>query len=148
MVLRGIFHPRFQAHHLPAVQSSMREAEVRVEDVGAVEGGGFDFDTGEQTDGVPTLYYEGMARIQKVARPTRREFVFDTADNQLVRVQIPLEPLPDGLEWKSNLRVRVTRCDEDPAMVGEEFWVKGWHGGSAAWTRTLHCNINAKQDES
>ena len=53
------------------------------------------------------LLYLGPANIDRIARPTRREFVSDSADNQMTQVQLPIDRAqrghaPVNLHWQSN----------------------------------------------
>jgi hypothetical protein len=105
-------------------------------------------------DGTSTeLLYVGRARINKVARPTRRAFVADSADNQTVRIQIPMDtyyneadPAPVDLRWQSNDLVTILANPSNPMMVDEKLFLHGWLGSSNDWLQTLTCGFNAKQD--
>lgn len=144
----SIFHPSFTAHHQPAVKSSMR-ARIRIERVLAV--GTWNAATGLYEGASTRVLYLGVARLQKVARPTRREFVFDSADNQMMRLQLPFdgnEATPGAFSWQSNDQVTVLANQPNAMMIGQLLFVKGWAGSSNDWAHTLHCGFNAKQDGS
>lgn len=107
--------------------------------------------TGLYDGGTTKLLYLGKARVQKVAKPTRREFVFDSADNQMMRVQLPLDsneadPAPGDFQWQSNDEVTLLVMGANAMMAGQKLFVKGWAGSSNDWVQTLHCGFNAKQD--
>ena len=115
-------------------------ATVRIEMPGTSE---YDFETGTTSE-TTDLFYEGKARVQKVAHSVRREFVHDAADQQRIRVQIPLGSLPAGKQWVSNLRVTVTADHDRPDLVGLVCYVRSWAGSSNDWEITLMCVQNAK----
>lgn len=105
--------------------------------------------TGLYDGGTTQVLYLGRARIQKVARPTRREFVFDSADNQMMRLQLPLdgnEATPGPFTWQSNDQVTILDAGDNVMLAGQMLFVKGWAGSSNDWAHTLHCGFNAKQD--
>ena len=141
---RGVFHPRFRQHHTPVVESSFL-ATVSIAKPAA--GGTYDFETGETVSGVPEVWYTGPARVQRVAKPVRRDFVYDTADNQTILVQVTLDALPVGKEWISDLRVEVTACAANPELVGSVCYVRGWAGSSNALSTDLFCSANQKDPE-
>jgi hypothetical protein len=136
---RGQFHPDWAKAHAPVVESAMR-ATVRIELPGTPS---YDFDAGTTSE-TTDLFYEGKARVQKVAHTVRREFIHDAADQQRIRVQIPLGSLAAGKQWVSNLRVTVTACPDRPDLVGLVCYVRGWAGSSNDWDITLLCFQNAK----
>jgi hypothetical protein len=95
--------------------------------------------------------FRGNARIQKIAFPTTRDFVQDTAKFQRMRVQLSFRgnDLP-GLEHNTfdihvNDRITVVRNDADPIKVGEHIYVHGEESSSNPWERTLTCQNNMKQ---
>lgn len=126
-------------------------ARVKIERVLAE--GKWNSATGDYDGGSVELLYVGRARIAKVARPTRRTFVSDEADNQMMRVQIPMDasfneavPAPVELRWQSNDLVTILVNAANPMMVGEKLFLHGWIGSSSDWLHSLHCGFNAKQD--
>lgn len=138
----GIFHPGFAKAVGGTIELGMK-AEVEI--THGKDDGSYDFATGQHTGSTATEVYAGKARVQKVARPTTGEAEYDMYSNQLMRVQIPLGVvLPPEEEWQASLKVTVTACVEDPALVGRMYWVKGFAGSSNAVVRTLHCNSNEK----
>lgn len=109
--------------------------------------------TGAYDGGVLTTLYLGRANIDRIARPTRREFVSDSADNQMTQVMIPIDPdlneavpAPVNLRWQSNDIVTILTLDDMPMMEGEKLFLRGWFGATEDWAHTLHCGFNAKQD--
>lgn len=141
----GLISRGWLEHHAPVVESSFRATVTISEDLSR---GKIDLDTGLQTGGTSLTYYTGSARVQKVARPVRSQTEYDSLDNQGVRVQIPHSSkitLPEGAEWKSNLRVVVAEC-EDPSMVGLVCFVRGWAGSQNSWQTTLHCAFDSRTD--
>lgn len=141
----GLISRGWLAHHAPVVESSFRATVTISEDLSR---GKIDLDTGLQTGGTSLTYYTGAARVQKVRLPKRAQSEYDSLDSQDIRVQIPHGSkltLPNGAEWKSNLRVTVTAC-EDPTMVGVVCFLRGWAGSSDSWQTTLHCSFDARQD--
>lgn len=143
-----IFHPDFAFHHRPTVKSGML-ARVRIDRVTAE--GKYNLTTGLMEGEVKEILYIGKARIDKVARPTRRDFVFDSADNQVVEVQIPLELEENEADpatapvFRSNDRVTVLENASNPTMVNDKYFVHGDAGSSNDWLQTLVCRYNAKQ---
>lgn len=142
----GVFHPDFVAHHKPVVKSSFW-GRVLIEREG--ERAQWNPDTGEYEGGGMILLFKGNARVQKVARPTRRENVQDMADSQVVRVQVMEEdneiPFPEDFQWHDNDRVLVVASDEAPELDNTVLYLHGWVGSTNAWTTTLTCRHNTKQ---
>jgi hypothetical protein len=110
-------------------------------------------DTGNYDGGTSTVLYLGRADIDRIARPTRREFVSDSADNQMTQVMIPIDPdlneadpAPSGLRWQSNDMLTILENDAMPMMAGEKLFLRGWFGSSEDWAYTLHFGFNSKQD--
>lgn len=145
---RSVIHPRFAAHHKLTVKSLMR-AKVGISRT--LSEGVYDPVAGAVTGGSSLSLYVGKAAIEKVARPTRRDFVFDAADNQVIEVQIPLELADNELEpearpdFQSGDRVTVLECGDNPSIVGEVYYLHGDAGASIAWDQTLVCRTSAKQ---
>jgi hypothetical protein len=126
-------------------------ARVKIERV-TVEGK-WNSGTGNYSAGTTVVLYLGRADIDRIARPTRREFVSDSADNQMTQVMIPIDPdlneadpAPSGLRWQSNDLVTILENKANPMMEGEKLFLRGWIGASEDWAHTLHCGFNAKQD--
>ena len=145
---RGIFHPRFVAHHTPTVKSGMR-SRVRIERV--ISEGTYNPATETLTGAVILPLYVGKARLEKVARPTRRDFVMDAADNQTMDVQIPLELSENDLapaelpNYQVNDVVVVLENPDNPSLVDSRYFVHGDAGASEAWAQSLVCHYNVKQ---
>lgn len=124
---------------------------VKIERV--ISEGTMNFETGDY-DGVEMeLLYLGRANIDRIARPTRREFVSDSADNQMTQLMIPTDPdlneadpAPENLRWQSNDLVTLLDVDDMPMMEGELLFLRGWFGATEDWAYTLHCGFNSKQD--
>jgi hypothetical protein len=107
---------------------------------------------GAYEGGVPELLYLGRANIDRIARPTRREFVADAADNQMTQLMLPFEgneavPAPEDLRWQSNDMVTILATDSEgnDMIVGEKLFVRGWFGATEDWAYVLHCGFNSKQ---
>jgi hypothetical protein len=145
---RSVIHPRFLAHHRATAKSLML-SRVRIERVGTE--GVYDPETGTVGEGESAGLYQGRAVIEKVARPTRRDFVFDAADNQVIEVQIPLELQENELEpetapnYQSGDRVIVLENPANPSLVGQVYYVHGDAGSSFDWVMNLVCRTSAKQ---
>lgn len=147
---RGVFHPQWVYHHRPTVDSAML-ARVLIERNSGIEPE-YDFDTGEYVgDGMISMYL-GIARVQKRAFPTNREFVQDTAKFQRVQVQISFTgnelPNPtEGVLVDIHVNDRVTLLENIPDVgsQGETYYVHGDGTSSNAWLRTLTCQSNMKQ---
>lgn len=145
---RSIFHPKFAYHARPIVHSGMK-AKVTISRV--MTEGTYNVVTGLIEGGVVKPLYRGPAFIDKAARPTRRDFVFDAADNQVMEVQIPFELHMNELapteapDYQSGDVVTVVANPDNPSLVGETFYVHGDAGSSEAWVQTLVCRYSAKQ---
>lgn len=146
----SVFPDGWAAHHAPVINSAMT-GSVKIERV--LTEGTWDQATGLYTGGSVSVLYLGRADIDRIARPTRREFVSDSADNQMTQVMIPTDPdlneadpAPSNLRWQSNDLVTILDVDDMPMMEGEKLFVRGWFGATEDWAYTLHCGFNAKQD--
>ena len=116
-----------------------------------VAGGTWNPETGDYDGETSEVLYVGKAMLERIARPTRRAFVFDAADNQMMRVEIPMDvneadPAPVDLRWQSNDILTVDENEANPMMVGEKLYLRGWAGSSHDWIHILHFSFNAKQD--
>jgi hypothetical protein len=145
---RSVIHPRFLTHHRASVKS-LQLSRVQIERVGTE--GVYDPETGTVGEGDTQPLYRGRAAIEKVARPTRRDFVFDAADNQVIEVQIPLELQENELapetapDYQSGDRVRVLSNPANPSLEGQVYYVHGDAGSSFDWVMNLVCRTSAKQ---
>ena len=146
----SVFPDGWAAHHAPVINAAMT-GRVKIERAPETPQK-WNSATGEYEGGVPTLLYLGRAGFDRIARPTRREFVNDSADNQMVQVMIPLtgneaEPAPEQLRFQSNDMVTILATDSpDNSMVeGEMVFVRGWFPDNGDWAHTLHCGFNSKQ---
>lgn len=140
----SIFHPEFIFHHRATVNSAGL-ARVLIERI--VSRGDWNPATGETNDVLEPLY-EGRARIQKVAFPTNRDFVEDSAKFQRMRIQIGFEDnelVPSQFEPAINDRITVLYNPSDPGKVGTHYYVHGDESSSNAWQRTLTAQTNMKQ---
>jgi hypothetical protein len=124
-------------------------ARVKIER--PVEGGTYNAATGEYDGGSAEVLYLGKAMLERIARPTRRDFVFDAADNQMMRVQLPMDENeadllePENLRWQSNDILTVEVNESNVMMEGEKLYLRGWAGSSHDWLHILHFSFNAKQ---
>lgn len=143
---RGVFHPRFVTHHQPVVASSFL-GTVLIEREG--DPAVWDADLGDYVGGGMIPLFRGPARVQKVARPTRRENVQDSADNQVFTVQIMPKDneltFPDGFEWYDNDRVTVLTNNAEPMMNNIIMYLHNWAGSTNQWVTSLSCRYNTKQ---
>lgn len=92
--------------------------------------------------------YLGPAQIQKVAFPTNRDFVEDTAKFQRMEVIIGFdtnELTPRAYNVNVNDHVVVLANPSDPEKVGSVYYVHGDESSSNAWQRVLTCQANMKQ---
>lgn len=141
----SIFHPEFIFHHRATVNSAGL-ARVLIKRV--ISRGEWNPQTGEIDGGVTQPLYEGRARIQKVAFPTNRDFVEDSAKFQRMRIQIGFEDnelIPAEFEPQINDRIKVLLNPSDPGKVGTFYYVHGDESSSNAWQRTITAQTNMKQ---
>jgi hypothetical protein len=108
--------------------------------------------TAQYEGGEMELLYVGRANIDRIARPTRRDFVSDSADTQMTQVQLPIdpalneaEPAPGNLRWQSNDQLTILENDSLAMMVGAQIYLRGWFGASEDWAHTLHFGFNSKE---
>lgn len=149
---RGVFHPDWVYHHRPTVDSAML-GRVLIERVDSTVEPEYDFDTGEYVGNGMIPLYRGIARIQKRAFPTNRDFVQDTAKFQRMQVQISftgneLANPVEGVLVDIHVNDRVTLLESfaDVGTQGESYYVHGDASSSNAWLRTLTCQNNMKQE--
>lgn len=142
----GVFHPDWIFHHRAAANSA-NLARVLIERV--ISRGKWNPATNE-IDGAEMLpVYRGRARIQKVAFPTNRDFVEDTAKFQRMRVVIGFEDnelIPLAFDVHVNDRITVLENKSDPEKVGDTYYVHGDESSSNAWNRVLTAQNNMKQE--
>jgi hypothetical protein len=143
------FSDQWHTHHRPTLNATMT-ARVKIERV--ISEGKYDMATGDYTGGETELLYLGRANIDRIARPTRRDFVSDAADNQMTQVQLPIsdalneaDPRPVHLRWQSNDVLTILENEALAMMVGELVFLRGWFGASEDWGHTLHFGFNSKQ---
>ena len=142
-----MFSAEWTTHHRPVVESGMN-ARVRIER--PIEGGTWNPETGDYDGETAEVLYLGKALIERIARPTRRDFVFDAADNQMMRAELPMDeneadPAPADLRWQSNDILTVEVNESNVMMEGEKLYLRGWAGSSHDWLHILHFSFNAKQ---
>lgn len=147
-----MFSDQWHTHHRPTLNSSMT-ARVKIERTLAE--GKWNPETGDYDGGEMELLYLGRANIDRIARPTRREFVSDAADQQMTQVQLPLDPalneaipLPLELRFQSNDQLTILENMAMPSMEGEQLFLRGDFGASEDWAYTLHFGYNSKQGGS
>lgn len=141
----GVFHEGFAAALKPVIASSMLGTVLIERVVGSAE---WSEDTGYAGGGTKLLY-RGKARVQKVARPTRRENAQDAADSQVFTVQIMLElnevtPDPD-FEFYDNDRITIIHAPKLKHLEGVHMYLHNWPGSTNEVVTTLTCRYNAKQ---
>lgn len=144
-MLSSVFHPKFITHHRPTVNST-HLGRVLIERV--VSRGKWDAATGGIDGGAYEAIYQGAARIQKVAFPTRRAFVEDTAKFQRMRVCIGFdenELIPGSFDIHVNDRITVLANASDPEKVGDTYYVHGDESSTNAWERVITAQDNMKQ---
>ena len=140
-----MFSAEWTTHHRPVIESGMN---ARVQITRPVSEGKYNPVTGEYDGAVSETLYLGRAMIERIARPTRRDFVFDAADNQMMRVELPMddnEAEPVDLRWQSNDILTVLENDANEMLEGELLYLRGWAGSSHDWVHILHFSFNAKQ---
>lgn len=145
----SVFSDDWHTHHRATINSTMT-ARVKIERIkGAPK---YNVATGKYEGGEMELLYQGRANIDRIARPTRREFVSDSADNQIVQVQLPIDaafneadPAPVDLRWQSNDQLTVLDNEALTMLVGEQIYLRGWFGASEDWAHTLHFGFNSKE---
>lgn len=143
--MSGLFHPGWVTHHRPIANSGML-ARVLVERVTGT--GEWNPATGLIEGETKVSVYQGPAQIQKVAFPTTRDFVEDTAKFQRMEVIIGFdtnELTPREYNVNVNDRVLVLANPSDPEKVGNTYYVHGDESSSNAWQRVLTCQANMKQ---
>jgi len=143
------FSDQWATHHRGALNGTMT-ARVKIERT--ISEGKYNIATGQYDGGTMELLYLGRANIDRIARPTRREFVSDAADNQMTQVQLPIDPAlneadpaPVNLRWQSNDQLTVLDNEALAMMVGEQSYLRGWYGASEDWGHTLHFGFNSKE---
>lgn len=143
------FSDQWATHHRGALNGTMT-ARVKIERV--VTEGKYNIATGQYEGGVMELLYLGRANIDRIARPTRREFVSDSADNQVTQVQLPESPAlneaipaPVNLRFQSNDQLTILGNEALAMIVGEQIYLRGWFGASEDWAHTLHFGFNSKE---
>lgn len=142
--MSGIFHPAWVYHHRAAANSG---AMGRVVIDRLVSAGEWNPDTGVIAE-VRTPVYQGQAQVQKVAFPTNRDFVEDSAKFQRMEVTIGFETnelIPLAFDVRVNDRVLVLANPSDPEKVGATYYVHGDESSTNAWQRVLTCQTNMKQ---
>lgn len=143
---RGVFHPRFVEHHQPVVASGfLGTVLIEREGTQAV----WDADLGDYVGGGMVPLFRGPARVQKSARPTRRENVQDAADSQVFMVQIMPKDneivFPADFEWFDNDRVTVLSNTAESMMNNMVMYLHNWAGSTNQWVTSLSCRYNSKQ---
>lgn len=142
--MSGIFHPGWVKHHRATANSGLL-ARVLIERV--ISTGDWNENTGVVADVMESMY-QGPAQIQKVAFPTNRDFVEDSAKFQRMEVTIGFETnelIPLAFDIRPNDRVTVLANPSDPEKVGSRYYVHGDESSSNAWQRVLTCQTNMKQ---
>lgn len=107
-------------------------------------------ETGDYDGGVLELLYLGRANIDRIASPTRREFISDASDTQMTQVQLSealneMDPKPAVLNFQSGDKLTILECPGMAAMVGEQLFMRGELGASEDWAHTLHFGYDSKQ---
>ena len=142
----GVFHPGWIYAHRPVVNST-HLGRVLIERI--ISRGQYDIDSDTVTGAVTEQVYLGPARIQKVAFPTNRDFVEDTAKFQRMRIAIGFdenELTPAEFDIHVNDRITVLQNVADPEKVGAAYYVHGDESSSNAWERVLTAQSNMKQE--
>lgn len=145
----SVFSDQWHTHHRATLNSTMT-ARVKIERT--ITEPKYNIATNQYEGGETELLYLGRANIDRIARPTRREFVSDAADNQMTQVQLPIDaalneasPKPVDLRWQSNDMLTVLDNEALAMMVGTQTFLRGWYGASEDWGHTLHFDFNAKE---
>lgn len=139
-----MFSADWITHHIPVVESGF-QARIKIERPG--EGGTWNAETGNYDGAAAEVLFLGDAMLERIARPTRRDFVFDAADNQMMRVELSLDAneADADVRWQSNDILTVMENDANTMMVGEKLYLRGWAGSSHDWVQILHFSFNSKQ---
>lgn len=143
--MSGIFHPGWIFHHR-ATANSGNLGRVLIERI--TTKGEWNRLTGLIDGEVKVSIYLGSAQIQKVAFPTNREFVEDTAKFQRMQVAVGFETnelTPPAFDIRVNDRITVLENYSDPEKVGSIYYVHGDESSSNAWQRVLTAQTNMKQ---
>jgi hypothetical protein len=143
--MSGIFHPGWVKHHRATANSGLL-GRVLIERV--ISTGEWNPLTGLIDGGETVALYRGAAQVQKVAFPTNRDFVEDTAKFQRMEVTIGFETnelIPLAFDLRPNDRVTVLANASDPEKVGSVYYVHGDESSSNAWQRVITCQTNMKQ---
>lgn len=143
--MNGIFHPAWVYHHR-ATANSGNLARVLIERI--ITKGQWNRETGLIDGEVKVSIYLGSAQIQKVAFPTNREFVEDTAKFQRMQVALGFETnelTPKEFDVHVNDRITVLQNVSDLEKVGSIYYVHGDESSSNAWQLVLTAQTNMKQ---
>lgn len=141
----GVFHPDWIYHHR-ATANSGSLGRVLIERI--VSRGEWNPTTGLIAGAVSTQQYLGRALIQKVAFPTNRDFVEDSAKFQRMSVAIGFEDnelTPRTFNIRVNDKITVLFNQSDPEKIGSVYYVHGDESSSNAWQRVLTAQTNMKQ---
>jgi len=143
------FSDQWATHHRGTLNATMT-ARVKIERTKTE--GKYNIATGQYEGGEMEVLFLGYANIDRIARPTRREFVSDAADNQMTQVQLPIDaalneadPAPVNLRWQSNDQLTILENEALAMMVGAQIYLRGWFGASEDWAHTLHFGFNSKE---
>lgn len=123
-------------------------ARVRIERTTAE--GKYNPETGDYDAGTSEVLYLGRANIDRIARPTRREFISDASDTQMTQVQLSealneLVPKPSVLQFQSGDMLTILQVTGMESMEGEQLFLRGDFGSSEDWAHTLHFGYDSKQ---
>lgn len=143
--MSGIFHPAWVYHHRASANSG---ALGRVLIERPTKAGSWNPVTGNIDGAESQPLYRGPAQVQKVAFPTNRDFVEDTAKFQRMEVTVGFETnelIPLAFDTQPNDKVTVLSNPSDPKKVGSVYYVHGDESSTNAWQRVLTCQTNMRQ---
>lgn len=134
-----LIHPRFEAHHRPVADGQMTAECVVTRPTSA---GVFDADAGRTTYPPPARVYPavGDSGPCRILRQHSQPVAADVGD-RAVTVDNYRVTLPAGTSAQINDLVRVTACDGDPTLVGQELIVRDLAHASITWQRDLICDL-------
>lgn len=117
-------------------------ARIRVtrRSVGTVEAAEYNFTTGQYSNVVSPVVFEGLARIQPYGIIGDQIVGQDPTGRRLMRVQIKNKET--GVRLDDQLSI--LECKDDPEMLNFSLEVRGSIGSSNAWLTDLVCEANLK----
>ena len=115
-------------HHVPTAAAGMNARCVIDEQTGS------EYDPAADTT-VPTwtVHYDGPCRVQSLNQNADQVSVGQDFSGRAYLFQLDM----DAAVLAPGLRVRVTECDNDPALMARELWTVYYDHGSERFTRDV-----------